>query len=341
MKLFEANRKALGETDKEISAIQEQRRLLAQEKIALRDERAAWNKQNYVASRVERRLDLLEQKLEEIGRIDFPSYPPFKVESDTDMLIILSDFHIGASFDNSFGKYNSQIAKERLFSLFSEISEIQRRHNCRNCYVSLQGDIINGSIHKSIQLTNAENVVEQIKIASQLVANFCYALCGLFEKVELRSVVGNHTRLDRKEDSLHDERLDDLVAWAVSKELIDVENFRYISNNLDSGIAAWEIRGKEYVSVHGDYDDYSSSGVQKLTGLLGYVPYAVLYGHLHSNSFDQSSGGVKMIRGGSLCGSGDQYAVEHRLAGPPSQMVCICDSSGVVAYYPVELGGMR
>lgn len=154
-------------------------------------------------------------------------------------------------------------------------------------------------------------------------------------------MVGNHTRLDRKEDSLHDERLDDLVAWAVSKELIDVENFRYISNNLDSGIAAWEIRGKEYVSVHGDYDDYSSSGVQKLTGLLGYVPYAVLYGHLHSNSFDQSSGGVKMIRGGSLCGSGDQYAVEHRLAGPPSQMVCICDSSGVVAYYPVELGGMR
>lgn len=176
-----------------------------------------------------------------------------------------------------------------------------------------------------------------MKTASELVSNFCYALCGLFERVELRSVVGNHTRLDRKEDSLHDERLDDLVAWVVSKELIDVENFYYIPNDLDIGIATWDIRGKRYVAVHGDYDEYSSNGVNKLAGLLGYVPYAILYGHLHSCSMEQSTSGVKMIRGGSLCGSGDQYSLEHRLMGDPSQMVCICDSSGVVAYYPIEL----
>lgn len=337
VKLFEANRKTLGESDKEISEIREQRRLLEQEKIQFRDERAAWNKQNYVAARVEKKLDLLEQKLTEVGRHDFPSFPPFKIMSDSDMLVILSDFHIGANFDNSFGKYNSQIAKQRLFALYSRIKELQIRHDCKNCYVSLQGDLINGNIHKSVQLTNAENVVEQVKTASELVSNFCYALCGLFERVELRSVVGNHTRLDRKEDSLHDERLDDLVAWVVSKELIDVENFYYIPNDLDIGIATWDIRGKRYVAVHGDYDEYSSNGVNKLAGLLGYVPYAILYGHLHSCSMEQSTSGVKMIRGGSLCGSGDQYSLEHRLMGDPSQMVCICDSSGVVAYYPIEL----
>ena len=337
VQMFEANRKALGGTDKEIADIQEQRRLLEQEKIRLRDERAAWNKQNYVAARVEKRLDLLEEKLGELGRAEFPGFYPINIDSDTDLLVILSDFHIGANFDNHFGKYNSQIAKERLFTLFVRIDAIQKRHHCKNCYVSLQGDLINGNIHKSIQLTNAENVVEQIKTASDLVANFCYGLCALFENVELRSVVGNHTRLDRKEDSLHDERLDDLVAWVVSKELMDVGNFRYVPNELDTGIAAWDIRGKRYVAVHGDYDDYSSSGVQKLTGLLGYVPYAVLYGHLHSPSVEQSSGGVKMIRGGSLCGSGDQYTLEHRLSGSPSQMVCVCDYEGVVAYYPVEL----
>lgn len=337
VKLFEANRKTLGESDKEISEIREQRRLLEQEKIQFRDERAAWNKQNYVAARVEKKLDLLEQKLAEVGRHDFPSFPPFKIMSDSDMLVILSDFHIGANFDNSFGKYNSQIAKQRLFALYSRIKELQIRHDCKNCYVSLQGDLINGNIHKSVQLTNAENVVEQVKTASELVSNFCYALCGLFERVELRSVVGNHTRLDRKEDSLHDERLDDLVAWVVSKELIDVENFYYVPNDLDIGIATWDIRGKRYVAVHGDYDEYSSNGVNKLAGLLGYVPYAILYGHLHSCSMEQSTSGVKMIRGGSLCGSGDQYSLEHRLMGDPSQMVCICDSSGVVAYYPIEL----
>ena len=44
-----------------------------------------------------------------------------------------------------------------------------------------------------------------------------------------------------------------------------------------------------------------------------------------------------MIRGGSLCGSGDAYTVEKRLSGKPSQMVCVCDEDGILAYYPIEL----
>ena len=70
--------------------------------------------------------------------------------------------------------------------------------------------------------------------------------------------------------------------------------------------------------------------------MLGFVPYAVLYGHMHTCAVDEA-GGIKMIRGGSLAGSGDSYTVEKRLNGKPSQMVCVCSTKGVEAYYAVEL----
>ena len=44
-----------------------------------------------------------------------------------------------------------------------------------------------------------------------------------------------------------------------------------------------------------------------------------------------------MIRGGSLAGSGDDYTIEKRLSGKPSQMVCVCNKRGVACYYPIEL----
>lgn len=69
---------------------------------------------------------------------------------------------------------------------------------------------------------------------------------------------------------------------------------------------------------------------------IGYIPYAVLYGHLHTCALDEVNG-VKMIRGGSLAGCGDQHTVEKRLTGKPSQMVCICTDKGVQAFYPIEL----
>jgi hypothetical protein len=69
---------------------------------------------------------------------------------------------------------------------------------------------------------------------------------------------------------------------------------------------------------------------------LGFIPYAITYGHLHTCAVDESNG-VKMIRSGSLAGSGDDYTVEKRLSGKPSQMVCVCNSKGVACYYPIEL----
>lgn len=321
---------------KQFDKMMVEKREFERKKIQFRDERNAWQKQNYIDARVEEKLDRLEEELTSIGKINFERHEEVQVSSDNDMLVILSDLHIGQTFDSAFGKYNTDIAEARLQQLLNSIISIQKTHNSEKCYVSLQGDLISGNIHKSIQVTNRENVIEQIKIATELISSFCYELSKHFRVVFMTNVAGNHTRIDAKQDAIHDERLDDIISWAVELSLKHIGNFHVSKRNIDTGIADISIRNKTYIAVHGDMDSYNKSGVQNLCLALGFVPYAILFGHLHTCSVDEANG-VKMIRGGSLAGCGDQYTIEKRLTGKPSQMICICNSDGVMAYYPVEL----
>ena len=316
--------------------LQAEKRELERAKIQFRDERNAWNKQNYIDARVEEKLNLLEKELLSQGKVNFDVCEKTNITSDNDIRVILSDFHSGQCFSSIWGEYNTDIAKKRLNQLLNEVIAIQKLHNSENCYLSLQGDMLSGNIHKTIQVTNRENVIEQIKIASELISSFCYELSKVFNKVFISSVVGNHSRMDRKDEALHDERLDDVISWGVELSLKHIENIHMLKQNFDSGIAEMKIRDKSYIAVHGDYDRYTNTGVYNLCMHLGFIPYAITYGHLHTCAVDEASG-VKMIRGGSLAGSGDFYTIEKRLSGKPSQMVCVCNDKGVFCYYPIEL----
>jgi hypothetical protein len=335
-KMIKANQGKFYDGSAMIEELKEQRRALEREKVKFRDERRAWNKQNYIDSRVEEKLDILEEELLSIGRTLYEPHDVTEINSDNDMLVILSDFHIGATYSSLTGEYNVNIARERLQKLLEEIIKIQKRHNSEKCYISLQGDLISGNIHKSIQVTNAEDVIEQIKIATELVIGFAYEVSKYFTNVYISSVSGNHSRIDKKEEAIHSERLDNIIIWATGLALNGVDNIHFLKRNLDNGIYDLNIRGKSYIAVHGDYDSFNKTGVANLSMMLGYVPYAITFGHLHTCAVDEAHG-VKMIRGGSLGGSGDDYTLEKRLVGKASQMVCICDKNGVVCYYPIEL----
>lgn len=335
-KMLEANRAKFVDSDNQLKEIQIQTRELERAKIKFRDERNAWQKQNYTDARVEEKLDFLENELLSLGNVNFDIHDNVTIDSDNDILIILSDLHIGQCFSSMWGEYNSDVAKRRLNQLLNEIISIQKLHNSEKCYVSCQGDLLSGNIHKSIQVSNRENIIEQIKIATELISSFCYELTKYFETVFMSNVSGNHSRMDRKDDAIHDERMDDIISWGIELSLKHIDNFHVLKRNLDTGIADLSIRGKSYIAVHGDYDSFSKSGVSNLCMSLGFLPYAITFGHLHTCSVDETNG-VKMIRGGSLAGCGDSYTIEKRLTGKPSQMVCVCNSKGVKAYYPIEL----
>ncbi len=321
--------------DEYLSKLSASKREVEREKVKYRDERRAWSKQNYADARAEDILDKLSESLVSIGSIEFPDHPVNGFTSDNDMVVLLSDLHIGATFNNRFGRFDTDIAKERMAELADNVIELQRLHNSENCYVLSLGDQISGLIHKSVQVTNRENVIDQVKIATELISNFCYKLSQHFNNVNLISVSGNHSRLTtNKDNAMHDDRLDDLISWAVGLSLYNVENFHVVENNIDTSIAMFNIRGKTYVATHGDYDGFNKADTHKLVSVIREFPEAWFTGHLHTIAVDEVNE-IKMIRGGSLAGSGDDYTVEKRLTGKASQLVCIVDDNGLKAYYPI------
>ena len=313
-----------------------QRRELERAKIQFRDERNAWNKQNYANARVDETLNLLEEKMSELSRVHFEIHDVPIVNGNNEMIIGLSDLHIGQCFSSIFGQYDSDIARKRLEEYLNKIKVAALLHGVRKAHVLSLGDQISGSIHKSVAITNKENVIEQIKKATELISTFCYELTKIFETVQFYSVSGNHSRIDRKDDALHAERLDDTIAWAVSLSLNHIDNFHYMSNrNLDVGIVDMEVCGKSYVGVHGDNDAMTKQGVSSLVMMLGWIPEGIFRGHMHYPAMNELNG-IKVIQSGSLAGSGDDHTVECRLTGKPSQTFCICNQRGIDCIYNVE-----
>ena len=304
-------------------------------KIQFRDERNAWQRQNYADARIEQKLDYLEQVIKETGRRKFnPNYSyPVSVTNET-MVVCLSDLHIGAEYNSMWGKYNSDIAERRLAEYCSEVKSIGKRHNVNNVVVLGIGDLISGSIHKSIQVTNRETVIEQIILASEYISEFIGELCKNFS-VRFVNVSGNHSRIDKKDDALKDERLDKLIGWYVDKSLSHLDNFEYIENK-DTSLGEVDVCGQKYWVVHGDYDPFNKQGLANLVLAMGYKPSGVFCGHMHSAAMDDISD-IKIIRSGSFGGSGDDYTIEKRLTGKPSQTVAICNHEGIECIYPVTL----
>jgi predicted phosphodiesterase len=326
------------ETDKESEQkYDEQKRELERLKIAYRDERRDWQKQNYTSARINQQMDYLAEQLQQIGRKEFLIFDYVDRESTKDMIVCLSDLHIGQTFDNKFGKYNSDIAKERLEEYLDKIVEIGETHNIENVYVALLGDLLSGNIHLSIQVSNRENIIDQIKLSAEYIANFCMELAERFKHVNVFGVSGNHSRLvQNKELDIKDERLDSLILWITQQMLGHVKNVTVNTDNLDSTIAEIKVRGKDYAIVHGDTDSWSANDVSKLSMMLKKFPYAIINGHKHFPAYKEING-IKLIQSGSLASGSDDYCIQKRLSGNPNQTVLVCDEYGIDAIYNVDL----
>lgn len=309
---------------------------LEKQRIKLRDERTHHNREVRKEARLEVKLDLLEEKIHEVELENYPVTSRIRIASDNDLLIMFSDLHIGQTFNSMWGTYNSKIAQDRVNEYLQKIIEIQKIHNAQNAYVSLQGDMISNSIHKTIAITNTENVIEQIILASKIISSFLYELSKHFQNVYVIDVAGNHSRLDRKEDALKDERLDSLITWYAKSALSHINNILFMAN-LDITLTSFSIRGYYYLCVHGDYDKFDANSVNKLIAMVGYVPYCVLFAHKHFPASTEVNG-VKLVQCGSFAGCGDDHTIELRLCGgKPSQTILVCNDEGIVCNYTIEL----
>lgn len=309
---------------------------IQKEKRKLYDERLDINRRLREESRLETTIEKLESMLSKVANNRYLTYTPTVSSSSNDMIVCLSDLHIGATYYGFDGIYDSEIAKRRLKQYLSEIIDIQKIHAAENCVCVLLGDLISGSIHKTISITNKENVIEQVKLACEYISDFIYELGKHFKTIELRGVSGNHSRLDEKEDALLGERLDTLIIWFIKSMLKNNNNITVIDESLDDTLSIFMLRDKLYFAVHGDFDSTSDTSIAKLALWAKMTPYCVLCGHKHYPAMNDVSG-IKIVQSGSLGGSGDEFTRQKRLTGKPSQIVLVVNDNGIRCCYPVEL----
>ena len=334
-KMLSANQSKFADSESQLREIEDQIRELERVKIQFRDERRSWNKQNYENSRFDEVMNILVERMDNFAKTDFTPHSSPTIDGDKNMIICLSDLHIGQCFSSYFGEFNSDIAKERLQKYMNEILNIARDNHVKKAYVFMLGDNISNSLHKTIEVSNKENVIDQLKLSIEYISSFCYELTKHFEHVYLASASGNHSRLQAKDLAQHSERLDAFIAWDVCRTLQYVDNFHsLLHRSIDDGIADVNIDGKTYLLIHGDYDTPTKTGYLNLSNIVGFFPDYICCGHKHFCFYSQES---KFIQSGSLAGSGDDYCIEKRLAGQASQMVCIVDKTGVKSVHPIML----
>jgi len=318
-----------------ITELENKKMELAKERQKFYDQRMAFTKMLRDRSREEELNEIIENCISNGDLPELIYEEGIHKYGNNDLLISLNDIHYGANIDNAWCRYNSTICAHMMSEYLDKIISIANTHNSENCIVWCAGDLISGNIHRSIQVTNKENVIQQLMGVSELIAEFLAELSGHFNTVRFVSVAGNHSRLEaNKDNAVPGERLDDVVEWYLSARMQNFENVLIDDGHkLDHTISLFSVRGKNYAMVHGDYD--SPSKAHALQAMIKEPIYAMLCGHLHHNQTDVIQG-IKTVMAGSFQGV-DSFCIEKRIYGKPQQMVCVCDETGIVCHYDVDL----
>lgn len=308
---------------------------LRKESQRMFDQRTALNKVIREVARAEELNDMIKKAIREGGLPSLPTYEPVVRSGGNDLLISLNDVHYGAIVDNYWCKYSPEICRQMMRHYLNEIAAIALCHQSKNCIVWANGDMISGNIHYEIAMSNRENLVQQVMGVSELIAWFLAELSGMFEHVYFTSVAGNHSRIGQKDKSIMNERLDDLVQWYLEARMAGFENVTVgFGDKIDTTMYVINVRGKNYVGVHGDYEP-SPANIQTLQTMAGIPVYAVLCGHRHHNETSHVSG-IRTVMAGSFQGM-DSFCIQRRIYGKPEQMVCVCDDRGIRCHYDIDL----
>lgn len=326
--------------DMYIAELREAKQEIRKEKQKLFDERTALNKMLREEARKESMFDIVKRAIEEYRPVVFDYTPSNIPDSDNDQIIHLTDIHCGVDINSPFNVFNTEVLKNRLKKFLDEIIDIQSTFKSQNAYLILGGDLIQGLIHTNARIEAKENIVEQIMVVTDLISNFIFELSKNFQKVEVHTTAGNHSRsVANKEDVARGENFDLLIPFACKKDLKNISNVDFVDNYLDYDIATFSARGHMVYAAHGDKDSvknvvYNMTKFARKAGLP--LPDLCFLGHRHTNGLTTVDD-VKVIESGCVDGM-DSYAIDRRLVGTPEQTVTIVtESKRIKALFDIQI----
>lgn len=223
--------------------------------------------------------------------------------------------------------------RDRLSTLLSKTIEYSQKNNITELIVANLGDLLHGAIHVSARVQSGEDVIKQIQIAAESIAEALAELSKSHSKIKFINIIGNHSRLiANKHESIFRENLEYLVPWFLEARLKDFANIEIVKD--EDGIYVEDIDGEKHVFCHGDLDPVSTSA-KNLPQLLGYVPSYIYSGHIHHN-YEKEFGKTETIVNGSLMGV-DDYAISKRYFASPMQKYIVLDGSKIECTYKIRV----
>ena len=323
------------EEDFDLRETQLQRYELEKEKIKVRDER---NELRRIIREEARKEGFVEQVLRGLNETNFPplAFDTGRHEvvftGNNDLIVTMTDLHVGIEIDNYFNRFNSDIFKERLIEYTNKIVEVQTLHHAENCHVILS-ELISGIIHSTLRIENNENVIQQFLIAVSGIAQVLSELTYHFTNVHVYIAPGNHSRVTaNKNDAYKSENFDHLVLPFLEAKLQNYNNIQYHYNELEESIAIFEVRGNVVMATHGDKDT-PANVVQHFTNMFHSVPDICFLSHRHYNAMS-SVGLTRIIQSGCMSGI-DNYCCDMRLRNRPEQIITVISERGADCLYNV------
>ena len=316
---------------------------LKKERVKLNDLRTQVNKGLREQARYEDLLELLKVEIRNLSNekplVNKTNPILDSVIHRNECVLVLSDLHYGIEIDNSWNKFNSDIAKDRMNHMVNNTIKYGRLHGCNMCHVLITGDLVNNNIHLTSRLSNRENIAKQTIGVSELISEAVYRLSKEFRYVTLSICDGNHDRIyPNKSDNDYNDSFIHIIREFIKLRCININNLIIQDNKHGSEIIELNVCGKKIIGLHGDKIPAKAT-IPRLTTMFGKVDY-VIRGHVHNSSQD-SFGDSKLITVSSFSGM-DEYAKHLGLSSRPSQKILILSTeNNDDCVYDIDLSKIR
>lgn len=333
---FRAYRDAFGinGTDEEF---EEKMLKLRTEKVKVQDLKNLTSKKIRELSRAESMIELLQENLDELSERK-PFLSEYKMKdnpSGNDMVVLLSDVHLGVEFKHCANEYSPEICFKRVDHYINKAIEFSKLYNVDKVHLVCLGDLMSGEIHNTLRLQNRFDLADQIVESEELVAEIINKLANNTPYVTVSICNGNHERIYEKDNNLAKNNYTKIMRHHIRKRCEKLDNVTFLDNTLNEDeICHLNIHGYNFLGCHGDKITKTKVADQ-LRNITDINPDYVLIGHWHTPA-QLCEFNTKIYQNGSVVGS-DEYSIGKKLMTDPQQKILIVSDEGVISDCDVNL----
>lgn len=300
---------------------------LYMQQVQTRDAWNAYRKTLRKTARIDNFKDMLVDSIKTLPSLPEVTYSGTPT-SDSEAVLMLSDWHIGAVIENAFNTYNLDVARKRIKKLGADVIEYCKQFKISKLNILNLNDLIAGHIHVSGRLEQEIDVIQQVVRASELISELLINLQAAAPEICYYSCTDNHSRTTANlKEHLEAESFVRLVDLYVETR-ISGSNIKIIREQLDPSMGIIRLKnGKIGVYEHGHLGSINNFFQDMVCYTGEKIDYGFI-GHYHNEKV-KTLHTFKLFVNGSLIGM-DSYALGKRLFSKPAQSLIVFDKDNII-----------